>query len=383
MEFQGYRREDGKVGVRNHVLVLSSVSCANGVVEAVGRALPDVVSVTHVYGCGYGPEDIGVSIRTLAGLMSNPNVGAALVIGLGCETLKPDFLKQSAQGKPVESLVIQEDGGSAATTEKGIEIARRFLKDLDEQERVPAPVGELMVGLECGGSDAFSGVTANPAVGAAADRFVGEGTTVILAETTEMIGTAHILKRRCATPELGEQVERLVNEHEKHVRESLGDLAGMVIAPGNIEGGLSSITEKSLGCIMKGGTTPITEYVEYAGRPSKNGLVIMDTPGYDIDSMAGMAAAGVQIILFTTGRGSTAGFPAVPVIKITSNSETYKNMPGDMDVNAGSILDEGKTIKKVGRELFDLSIEVAEGRRTCAEKNRSAVFNYLKQGPTF
>ena len=383
MEFLGYRREDGRAGVRNHVLVLSSVSCANGVVEAVGRALPDVVSVTHVYGCGYGPEDIGVSIRALAGLMSNPNVGAALVIGLGCETLKPDFLKQSAQGKPVESLVIQENGGSAATTEKGIEIARRFLKDLDEQDRVPAPVGELMVGLECGGSDAFSGVTANPAVGAAADRFVGEGATVILAETTEMIGTAHILKRRCATPELGEQVERLVNEHEKHVRASLGDLAGMVIAPGNIEGGLSSITEKSLGCIMKGGTTPITEYVEYAGRPSKNGLVIMDTPGYDIDSMAGMAAAGAQIILFTTGRGSTAGFPAVPVIKITSNSETYKNMPGDMDVNAGSILDEGKTIEEVGRELFDLSIEVAEGRRTCAEKNRSAVFNYLKQGPTF
>ena len=193
MEFLGYRREDGRAGVRNHVLVLSSVSCANGVVEAVGRALPDVVSVTHVYGCGYGPEDIGVSIRALAGLMSNPNVGAALVIGLGCETLKPDFLKQSAQGKPVESLVIQENGGSAATTEKGIEIARRFLKDLDEQDRVPAPVGELMVGLECGGSDAFSGVTANPAVGAAADRFVGEGATVLRAETTEMIGTAHIL----------------------------------------------------------------------------------------------------------------------------------------------------------------------------------------------
>jgi len=383
MEFSGYAREDGKFGVRNHVLVMSSVSCANGVVEAIGRELPEVVAVTHAYGCGYGPDDIGVSIRTMAGLLNNPNVGAVLVIGLGCETMNSGFLTQSVQGKPVEALVIQEDGGSSATTQKGIEICRSFLKKLESQKRKPAPVSELIVGLECGGSDAFSGVTANPSVGAAADIVVGEGGTVILSETTEMIGTAHILKRRCATPALGEQIERLVNDHEKHVRASLGDLAGMVIAPGNIEGGLSSITEKSLGCITKGGTTPITDYVEYAGRTSKKGLIIMDTPGYDIDSMAGMAAAGAQIMLFTTGRGSTAGFPAVPVVKISSNSKTYNKMPGDMDVNAGAILDEGKTIDDVGKEIFDLSMEVAAGRKTCAEVNRSCVFNYLKQGPTF
>jgi altronate dehydratase large subunit len=383
MEFQGFRREDGKVGVRNHVLVISSVSCANGVVEAIGRELPEVVAVTHAYGCGYGPEDIGVSHRTMAGLMSNPNVGAALVIGLGCEGMNSQFLTQAVDGKPVKALVIQEDGGSRATTDKGIEICRDYLKELSSQERESAPVSELIVGLECGGSDAFSGVTANPAVGAAADMFVGEDATVILAETTEMIGTAHILKRRCATPQLGEQIERLVNDHEKHVRASLGDLAGMVIAPGNIDGGLSSITEKSLGCITKGGTTPITEFIEYAGRPEKKGLVIMDTPGYDIDSMAGMAAAGAQVMLFTTGRGSTAGFPAVPVVKIASNSNTYNKMPGDMDVNAGSIIDAGKTLEDVGSEIFSLSLEVAEGRQTCAELNKSAVFNYLKQGPTF
>jgi altronate dehydratase large subunit len=383
MEFQGFRREDGKVGVRNHVLVISSVSCANGVVEAIGRELPEVVAVTHAYGCGYGPEDIGVSHRTMAGLMSNPNVGAALVIGLGCEGMNSQFLTQAVDGKPVKTLVIQEDGGSRVTTDKGIEICRDYLKELSSQERESAPVSELIVGLECGGSDAFSGVTANPAVGAAADMFVGEDATVILAETTEMIGTAHILKRRCATPQLGEQIERLVNDHEKHVRASLGDLAGMVIAPGNIDGGLSSITEKSLGCITKGGTTPITEFIEYAGRPAKKGLVIMDTPGYDIDSMAGMAAAGAQVMLFTTGRGSTAGFPAVPVVKIASNSNTYNKMPGDMDVNAGSIIDAGKTLEDVGSEIFSLSLEVAEGRQTCAELNKSAVFNYLKQGPTF
>ena len=385
MEFLGYRhrREDGKFGVRNHVLVMASVCCANGVVEAIGRALPEVVTVTHAYGCGCGPDDLGVARRVLAGLIDNPNVGASLVIGLGCESLSSELLVQSAQSKPAEALVIQQAGGSAATTAKGIEVATRLLKGLETQQRVVVPVSELVVGLECGGSDAFSGVTANPAVGGAADHFVREGATVILAETTEMIGTAHILKRRCATTELGEQVERLVNEQEKRVRASLGELAGMVIAPGNIEGGLSSITEKSLGCITKAGTTLINEVVEYADCPSKRGLVIMDTPGYDIESMAGMAAGGAQIIIFTTGRGSTAGFPAVPVIKVSSNSQVYNKMPGDMDVNAGSIIDEGRTIDEVGQEIFDLSIRVAGGEQTCDEINRSAPFGYLKEGPTF
>jgi altronate dehydratase large subunit len=383
VEFLGYKRSDGRVGTRNHVLVMSSVACANGVVEAIGRALPEVVTVTHGYGCGVSPQDSAVSYRALAGLLNNPNVGAALVIGLGCETLGSPAILQSIQGKPAECLVIQQSGGSAATTKKGIEVADKFLRTLKKQKRTPTSVSELVVGLECGGSDAFSGVTANPAVGAAADRFVGEGATVILAETTEMIGTVHILKRRAATPEIGEQVERLVNEQEKLVRASLGDMAGMVIAPGNIEGGLSSITEKSLGCIMKGGTTPIQEVLDYAERPTKRGLVIMDTPGYDIDSMGGLGAAGAQIILFTTGRGSTAGFPAVPVVKIASNSATYNNMPDDMDVNAGTIIDDGKTIEELGQEILDLAIEVANGKQTCAEINKSAPYNYLKQGPTF
>jgi len=383
MTFLGYQREDGTVGVRNHLLVLSSVSCANGVVEAIGRELPEVVAVTQGYGCGYGPEDFRVSHRTLTGLVNNPNVGAALIIGLGCEFMKSEFLTGAAEGKPVESLIIQESGGSQATTEKGLAIARKLQRELEAMERTAVPVSELVVGLQCGGSDALSGVTANPAVGATADRFVRAGATVVLAETTEMIGTAHILKRRGGTPEIGEEVERLVNEHHAHVREQLGDLAGMVIAPGNVDGGLSSITEKSLGAITKGGTTPLQEVIEYGVRPSKRGLVIMDTPGYDIDSMAGIAAGGAQIMLFTTGRGSVAGFPVVPVVKISSNSRTFQNMPGDMDVNAGAVVEEGKTVDEVGQEIFDLSLEVAAGQRTCAENNRSAPFNYLKQGPSF
>jgi len=383
MEFKGYRRENGGYGIRNHVLVMCSVNCASGVVQAINRAIPEIVPVINNYGCGSAGNDAAVMLRTLVGIANNPNVAAVLIIGLGCEGLGAHRLANSIKGKPVECLVIQEDGGSATTTKKGIEITRHFLSLTRAQKRVPAPITELVVGLECGGSDAFSGITANPAVGATTDLFVKAGATTLLSETTEMIGTAHILKRRAVTPELGEQIEQLVNNQEKKVRLALGEWAGMVIAPGNIDGGLSSITEKSLGCIEKGGTTPINEIVGYAHRPTKHGLVIMDTPGYDIDSMAGFAAGGTQVILFTTGRGTPAGFPAVPVIKVCSNTRTFRSMPGDMDVNAGTIIDENRSIGQVGQEIYELTMRVVNGELTCSEKNLSIPFNYLKEGPTF
>jgi altronate dehydratase large subunit len=383
MEFKGYLRENGQYGVRNHIVVMCSVNCASGVVHAINRALPEVVPIINNYGCGSAGSDASIMMRTLAGIANNPNIAGVLIIGLGCEGLGADRIANAINGKPVESLIIQKDGGSAAVTKKGIEVAQRLLSQVATQTRVPVPIADLVIGLECGGSDAFSGITANPALGAAADLFVQAGATTILSETTEMIGTAHILKRRAASPEIGKQVEKLVNDQEKKVRQALGVFAGMVIAPGNIEGGLSSITEKSLGCIEKGGTTPINEIVGYGSRPSKRGLIIMDTPGYDIDSMAGLAAGGAHIILFTTGRGTPAGFPGVPVIKISSNSTTFKNMPGDIDINAGIIIDEDKTITQVGEEIYNLTIDVANGKLTCAEKNLSIPFNYLKEGPTF
>ena len=376
MEFLGYKRNDGRFGVRNHVLVLSSVNCANGVTEAIGRALPAVVAVSYPYGCDLEPDPIAMQVLT--GMMNNPNVGAVVTVGLGCEAMTAELLAGAVQDRPAGSVVIQRDGGSTAATADGMGMATRFLKELNAQQREPAPVSELVIGLECGGSDALSGVTANPAVGAAADLLVGEGATAILGETVEMIGTAHILKRRGATPQLGEEVERLVNQIEEAVRARLGEAAGMVIAPGNIDGGLSSIAEKSLGCITKGGTTPVNEVVSYASRPSKRGLVVMEDHGGDIASMAGFAAGGAQIVLFTTGRGSSAGFPAIPVVKVATNSRMYRNQPGDMDVNAGSIIDEGKTVSQVGRGLFDLALRVASGQQTCAEVNRSAPFLYTR-----
>ncbi len=382
MEFNGYRREDGRAGVRNHILVMSSVACANGVVEALERMFPEIMTVKHAYGCGYGPEDLTFSLKTLGGMASHPNVGAVLIIGLGCEVLKPEYVATGVKDKPVESLLIQTSG-SKATVNKASQLIKKFAAHLKRQKREPVPLSALLVGLKCGGSDAFSGVTANPALGVAADMLVAEGASVIMGEVTEMIGTDHILKKRCPDPELGEKLQKLILEQEKRVREALGELAGLVIAPGNIDGGLSSITEKSLGCNAKAGTSPIVEIVGYAERPSRSGLVIMNTPGYDIDAMAGMAAAGAQIIVFTTGRGTPVGFPAVPVIKVSSNSTIFRTMKGDIDVDAGTILEGERALADVGKEIYDCILATANGRLTCAERNRMEAFNCLKQGITF
>jgi altronate dehydratase large subunit len=324
MGFMGYKRPDGSCGVRNHVAVMSSVACANGVVAAIGREVPGVKAVTHTEGCGRGLADIGISKQTLVGLGKNPNVAAVLVVGLGCEFIKAPDVAQGIEecGKPVESLVIQEKGGSRKTTASGIEIVRDMLHRAEVIEREECGWDGLCVGLECGGSDALSGVTANPLVGAAANWLVEQGATVILSETTEMIGTENLLSRRAATPELGEKIVDLIKKQRKQTEDILGPLANIVISPGNIEGGLSNITEKSLGCVIKGGTSPINEIVEYSFAPTKKGLVIMDTPGSDIFSLTGMAAGGSQLMIFTTGRGTPAGFPIVPVIKVASNSET-------------------------------------------------------------
>jgi altronate dehydratase large subunit len=384
MGFMGYRRPDGKWGVRNHVMVLSSVSCANGVVNAIGRQVPAIKPVTHPEGCGRGIADVEITGRTVAGLCKNPNVAAVLMVGLGCEFMKAPQLAEQirASGKPVESLVIQEQGGTRKTTARGVEIVRDMLAGAAALEREDCGWDRLVLGLECGGSDALSGVTANPLVGVAADWLVGQGGTVILSETTEMIGTEEILKKRAATPEIGEKLYGMIKDHTRFVKEALGPFAGMVISPGNVEGGLTNITEKSLGCIIKGGTSPVKEVVPYGVEPTQRGLVIMDTPGSDIFSLTGMAAGGAQIMLFTTGRGSPAGFPIAPVVKIASNSQMFHMMEDDMDVNAGRLL-EGVSIGDAGRELIDLIKRVAEGEQPKAEANQQDCLSIHTVGPAF
>ena len=384
MGFLGYERPDGKCGVRNHVMVLASVSCANGVVNAIGREVPEAKPVTHPEGCGRGLADVEITGRTVTGLCRNPNVAAVLVVGLGCEFMKAPQLAEQvrAAGKPVETLVIQEEGGTRKTTARGVEIARRMLAEAGRTERRECGWDKLVLGLECGGSDALSGVTANPLVGVAADWLVAQGGTVILSETTEMIGTEEILSRRAADPEVGKKVYGLIKDHTRFVKEALGPFAGMVISPGNIEGGLSNITEKSLGCIIKGGTSPVNEVIAYGAEPSAKGLVLMDTPGSDVFSLTGMAAGGAQIMLFTTGRGSPVGFPIVPVVKVASNSELYRMMEDDMDIDAGRLL-EGVDIRAAGKELIDLIQRVAEGERPKAEINRQDCLSIHTVGPAF
>lgn len=378
MKLTGYRREDGHVGFRNHVVVISSVSCANGVVDAIGRALPEVKTITHAEGCGRGPADISLTYRTMLGLCTNPNVAAVLVVGLGCEFITAMGFAQNIaeQKKRVDHIVIQDVGGSANATKKGVEIAGDFLKYGSSLKREECGWDEVILGLECGGSDALSGITANPLVGSVSDWLVERGGTALLSETTEMIGTAHILARRSKTPEIAEQIENLIARQSQKVHECLGDMAHMVISPGNVEGGLSNIVEKSLGCIVKGGTTPLNEVLEYACRPTKKGLVIMDTPGSDIFSVTGMSAGGAHAVLFTTGRGSCAGFPTVPVIKIASNTTLYEKMTGDMDYNAAKILEE-ISMEEATDEMVRMLAGVLCGEPTKAEINRQDILSIM------
>ena len=383
--FSAFVRPDGSVGARNHVAVIPSVACANGVVSAIAREVPEVVPLLHGHGCGRGGEDLGLHFRTLANLAANPNVFGALVVGLGCEVVKAEYLAErfSHTGKPVEFLNIQDEGGSRRAAARGAGIARALLAASAKADREEVPLERVVLGLECGGSDAFSGVTANPAVGLVADWLVEEGGTVILTETTEMIGTAHILARRSRDGEVAGRVTSIIAEAERRTHEILGPLAAQVIAPGNMDGGMSSIREKSLGCILKGGSTAINEVVDYGEPPREKGLVIMDGPGYDVESMAGLAASGCQAMIFTTGRGNPLGFPLLPVIKVATTSRLFYSMEDDMDVNAGVVL-EGSSLEDVADEIRSLLLRVLSGERTRAEINRQdGILCLYTVGPAF
>ena len=368
--FLGFERPDGSAGIRNHVAVIPSVACANGVVAAIARALPQVVPLYHGHGCGRAVEN-AMHTRVLANLGRNPNVAAVLVVGLGCEMIKAEGLAAqiALAGKPVAHLEIQQLGGTRRATARGIEIVTGLLAEAACLERRTLPLDRLCLGLECGGSDAFSGLTANPAVGRVSDWLVDGGGTVILTEDTEMIGTSHILQRRACNPEVAGQIGTMVAEAEQLTHDLLGPLAAYVIAPGNMDGGMSSIQEKSLGCIVKSGSRPITQVVAYGQVPGAKGVVLMDGPGYDTESLTGLAAAGCQAILFTTGRGTPVGYPIVPVIKVASTSSLYRRMEDDMDVDAGVIL-EGTPLDAVGRTIRQLLARVLDGEPTKAEVNR-------------
>lgn len=368
--FQGYRRPDGSVGVRNYVLVLPTVICANRVALHIGERVPGVVAIPHVHGCDFDAERSARSNQTFIGFACNPNVGAVLLVSLGCETADGEYLasQMEASGKPVELIRIQEEGGTHRTAEKGADIARQFQSELNRMKRERFPLSELMMATECGGSDAHSGLSGNPAVGVASDRVVEEGGTVILSETSEIVGAEEALARRAISDEVKADLLRVVERAERDLAFTTPEADGVYISPGNMEGGLTTIEEKSLGCIYKAGSSPLVEVVDYAVRPSRRGLVVMDTPGYDVASITGMIAGGAQIVVFTTGRGTPTGCPIAPVLKVATNSATYYKMEDDLDINAGTILEGTESIAQVGGRIFEALVHVASGDKTKSER---------------
>ena len=368
MTFPGYRRPDGQAGVRNHILVIPTVICANQAAAAIAEGLP-AVALSHPNGCTFDGREDDALETILAGMGRSPNVAAVVVVALGCETSSADTIVAgiAPSGKPVETLQLQEEGGTLKTIRRGREIVQQFAQHVGTLQPEECGLEELMVAVECGGSDAFSGLSANPAVGAMADLLVGHGGTVVLSETTEIVGAENLLARRCVDEETRRRLLAIVARTEGQLRGIQEFAGGVYIAPGNIQGGLTTLEEKSLGCIHKGGTTPVTQVVEYGVRPSRRGLVVMDSPGQDVMSVTGKVAGGAQIVCFTTGRGTPTGNPIAPVIKVCSNSETSRRMADNIDLDAGPVLTGEESIAEAGRRIFEYVLRVARGEKTAAE----------------
>ena len=383
MNFQGYRRPDGKAGTRNYVLVIPSVGCSQGVARQIAQGLKGVVYLPNVAGCGQMGEDRTVVKKTLVGFGTNPNIFSVLVVGLGCEELTPDEIRKGIipSGKRAEVVTIQDVGGTRKTTALGRRIVKEMLQDAAKLSREPIPVSELNVGTECGGSDYTSGLASNPAVGIVCDMLVAEGGTVILSETPELIGAEHLLAKRARTPEIGQEILSAVARCEDRAIAAGQNIREGNPAPGNIAGGITTLEEKSLGCIYKAGTSPLEKVVTYASQPAKKGLVYMDTPAHDIEQLTGMVAGGAQIVLFTTGRGTPAGSPIAPVIKITGNRQTYLKMKDNVDIDVSKILQGKETIPEAGKRIFGGMISVASGKLTKAEKLGQRDFSISQMNP--
>ena len=387
IRLKGYRRENGRWGIRNHLLVIPTSVCASETAVRIAALISGAVAIPHQHGCCQVGDDYRQTVRTLAGFGCNPNVGAVLVVGLGCEGIQPDVVAEeiAKSGKPVETVVIQQCGGTLKTIAAGEEICRALARRLAAQEREEFDVSELVLGLECGGSDPTSGIASNPSVGKASNRLIDAGGSSILSETTELIGAEHLVAARCVTPELGERLLRMVRRMEEKSVSYGVDLRGTQPTPGNIEGGLTTIEEKSLGCVYKAGDKPVVGVLEYAEPVDSavRGLYFMDTPGEDIDSITGMVAGGAQIVVFTTGRGTPTGCPIAPVIKVTGNPDTYERMTDNIDINAGRVILEEATLDEVGAEIFDMILRVADGELTKAERLGHREFGIYRIGDTF
>jgi altronate hydrolase len=389
--FLGYERADGRVGTRNYIAVAAASNCAAHTAELIarsyeGQTLPPnvdgVVAFPHGEGCGhvFGP-DVDQLRRTVGGVLAHPNVSAGIILGLGCEVNQIDhYLSDGGRGAPLVGLTLQSSGGTRGAVEAARREIAKFLERAAAEKRTETPASKLVLGLNCGGSDSFSGITANPALGYCSDLLAEIGATAVLAETPEIFGAEHLLVKRARNRQVAETLLSYIRKYKEYLNRFACGFDDNP-SPGNKQGGLSNILEKSLGAVAKGGTSPLIEVYDFAERIASPGFVFMNTPGYDPVSLTGLAAGGCTLLAFTTGRGSAIGFPTVPVIKIASNSGMYRRMTDNMDINAGAIADGEKTVAQVGREIFDFVLEAASGRRTCAERLGHREFVPWRIGP--
>jgi altronate hydrolase len=384
--FQGIRRADGRVATRNYIGLLSSVNCSATVVQAIADNFrrdihPDalgpypnvdgVVPLTHGVGCAVDPDGIGLKVlqRTLRGYATHPNFGAVVAIGLGCETNQlSDLFEVDLSGvdRPVVSFNMQEVGGTSRSVRRGIDLVTQLLPQVNDVRRVAVPASELVVGLQCGGSDGYSGITANPALGAAVDRLVRHGGTAILSETPEIYGAEHLLARRAHTPAVARRLLDRFDWWREYAHRMRAELNNNPSA-GNKAGGLTTVLEKSLGGVAKGGTTDLMAVYEYAERVTEHGLVFMDTPGFDPVSATGQVAGGANLICFTTGRGSAYGCQPTPSLKLASNNELWHRQREDIDINCGDIVDGFTTVDEIGEQIFQRMLSCASGERSVSE----------------
>ena len=380
--FQGYKRADGRCGTRNYIAVISSVNCSATVAHRIAAAfdgaalnsynnVDGVAAFTHGTGCGMDAAGEGFQNlqRVLAGYARHPNVGGVLIVGLGCETSQIAGTLEShrlASGPLLRTMNIQTTGGHVKTIERGVEIITSMLDEVGAIERQSCPASELMLALQCGGSDAWSGITANPALGYAADLLTRQGGTAVLAETPEIYGAEHLLTQRAASDEVADELMQRIAWWQDYVDRNNGSLDNNP-SPGNKLGGLTTILEKSLGDVAKGGTTPLNGVFRYAQQVDKCGFVFMDSPGYDPASVTGQIASGCNLVAFTTGRGSTFGSKPAPCMKIATNTDMYKQLSDDMDINAGTIVSDGDSVEVVGERIYQYLLEMASGTHTLSE----------------
>ncbi|NLD55818.1 MAG: altronate dehydratase [Burkholderiaceae bacterium] len=381
--FDGYVRADGRVATRNYIGVIATVNCSATVVKYVAAhftperlaAFPNVdgvVPITHSVGCGMDTNGQGMDVlrRTIAGYVRHPNFAGVVMIGLGCEANQMDALFQTQgldEDRMLRPLVIQTSGGSRKTVQAGIEAIEAMLPVANGFEREPVPAAWLTVGLQCGGSDGYSGISANPALGAACDLLVSHGGTVILSETPEIYGAEHLLTRRAVSPEVAQKLIDRIHWWEGYTERNEGSMDNNP-SPGNKAGGLTTILEKSLGAVAKAGTTNLVDVFNYAEPVTAKGMVFMDSPGYDPVSATGQVAGGANLICFTTGRGSVYGCKPSPSLKLATNSVLYQRMTEDMDINCGDIIEGTSTVAEKGREIFELMLRTASGEKSKSEE---------------